>query len=427
MGPYRTPGEQPAVSSGPARIPIRYACDCTESGYGYAARGNLRALELLGWDRYHVRVVPAVFWKQDAGEAPDRDWLTETYLDAYERRPEPDRGINIVHAHPCHLGMFWSAGWYNIACTAWETLSLPQGTYPVAAGTRTDRTVLDTINDCYDEVWVPAEHVKKVFEGSGVKKPIFVVPHALLPELLEREPRTDSPVIPKIHPAASGEKGGEACRFYSIGSWDLRKDPMALLRAYWTVGWKIYDPVELLLHTQGGGKDQQQEIQALRGAMPDWSDLPSMSPCSGRRSYSWVLDVHRGGHVFVTSSHGEAFCLPAVEALAMGNLVVGAKGPLAHLQWAMDEGFVVGIDCHEADIAIMPEHAGYELGQKWWDMELAALSTGLREALQRAQEGLLPLAEGAEETRRRYSVERTAEAIRPRLEEAQRVLKAKEW
>jgi len=406
-------------------IPVRFACDCTQSGYGNAARGYLRALEHLGWDRNHVRVVPAVFWRQEALDAPDNDWLRKTYLDAYDGRPEPEMGINVVHVHPCYLGRFWSAGWYNIAVTAWETNQLPSAKYPGVAGAK-ERTVIETLNECYDEIWVPTERVKKTFTDCGVTKPITVVPHALLPELLERAPRTEGPVVPELHPKATGQPGS-ACRMYTIGTWDPRKDPMTLLQAYYRTGWKIYNAVSLLLHASNNGREQQWDVENLRNTQPDWADLPSMSLCSGEKDYGWVLDVHSGGHVYVTATHGEGFCLPAVEALAMCNLVMGPKEPLSHLQWAIDAGFFVPIECHEEDIAVMPNHAGYEMGQTWWGTQLTDLTDGLKKAWELAREGLLPLAEGAEEARKRYSVEAVAAVIKPRLEEAQRVLKGKEW
>ena len=410
---------------------IRYACDCTSSGYGHAARGNLHALASLGWDRHHVRVVPAVFWKQGAMEAPENDWLKRTYLDAYDDRPDPETGINIVHTHPCYLGLFWSAGWFNIAVTAWETNQLPQQTYPGPAGAR-DRTVIETLDECYDEVWVPTEAVAEVFRSNGVTTPVFVMPHALLPELIDRPPKTVGPEVPEFHPKAvcgtNGEPGGGSpCRFYTLGTWDLRKDPVRLLQAYYKTGWKIFQPVELLLHATNNSNEQQHDIQDLRAAMPGWADLPSMRPSSGVKSYRWVLDVHEGNHVYVTATHGEGFCLPAVEALAMGNLVVGPRGPLAHLDWAAKAGLAVLVDTEESDIAIMPEHAGYEVGQTWWSASAFGLAGGLCSALELAREGLLPLQEGAEEARKRYSVEALAALMRPRLEAAESALAARSW
>lgn len=404
--------------------PIRYACDCTYSGYGYAARGYLRALEALGWDRSHVRVVPAVFWRQEAHDAPEQDWLRKTYLDAYDDRPAPDIGINVVHVHPCWLGMFWASNWYNIAVTAWETNQLPRGTYPCAAGTQ-DKTVIETLNERYDEVWVPTPAVREVFLSSGVTTPVFVVPHALVSELLA-EPKTESPVIPEQHPAVA-DGPGVPCRFYAIGSWDQRKDPTALLQAYWRTDWKVFDPVSLLLHTSKDGLGAQADVSALRCAVQDWSMLPSMSLSTRERKPTWVADLHKRSHVYVTATHGEGFCLPAVEALAAGNLVMGPRGPLSHLDWAAEAGFAVLLDSVEQDIAVMPSHAGYEIGQTWWTVPSKVISRGFREAFDRVKNGLLPLSEGAEEARKRYSVESAAALIKPRLEEAERVLASRQW
>jgi len=409
---------------------IRYSCDCTESGYGYAARGYLRALEACGRDNKMVRVIPAVFWRgPEAAQAPENDWLYQKYLMNFDGKPDPETGINVVHVSPTHLGMFWAANWYNIACTTWETSKLPEGIYANCAGSK-PRTVVQTLNECYDEVWVPTPRVRDVFVASGVTKSIVVIPHALLPELLDVDPRESRPEVGKLHPKID-DSGGRPCRFYCPGSWDMRKNPQAVLRAYYQTGWTIASPVELLLHTQDNTGAIQRDVEAIRAACPQPYDMPSMEPSNGRRSYNWMLEVHRIYDVLVTASHGEGFCLPALEALAMGNLVVGTREVLDHFEWAVNEGWVLPVDSTVGDIAVMPEAAGFELGQKWFEPRIdgdgASLIGQLRGALDIAQNGLLPGPECAAEARKRYSPAAIGQLVKERMDEAERVLAQTGW
>lgn len=383
------------------------------TGYNNALRGLVRALEQLGYSPANLHVIGAVMSMhyQNLDES-DGDWLFPYIYGDWSG----DDQINIVHLYPPMVGPYWTPlnGRVNIAYCAWETDQLPKATYQKDGATR---TCIDDLN-LYDQVWVPSKFLVEVFRRSGVTKPIHVVPHALQPELLARP----------IKPAAVYEG---ARRFYYTGSWNDRKNPRGLLRAYFATNWTPVD-ASLLLHVTPHTRDlaaveahafiAKEQVKQLVEAYPGIS--AGFGLLTTPRPYSWVLDFHTQNDVFVTASRGEGFCLPALEALAMGSGVIGS-GP-----WAEDLAAAIGelrvgalyiVPSQKVEITPMPECRGYELDQQWWEPSREAFTGSFLGA------PIVGRPEVAQRVRDLFSPTAISRIVAERLEEANEMLQRTGW
>lgn len=385
---------------------IRMFCDLNYgTGYNNAARGLVQCLEALGYNPSSLHLVGAVTSTYYA-EFETADWLRPYVYGEWEG----DEDVNLVLLNPGMVGDYHTSigGRYNIAYCAWETNALPQAVFTING---VERTVVGDLNR-YDEIWVPTSHVKKVFLNSGVMKPIHVVPHALQRCWLNTPPRRE---------------GGPITRFYSIGSWNARKNVEGLLQLWFASGFHVESKVNLVVHCVPSTRDMQAvraaSFIAQEGAKnlymsantPD--ALPPFGLLCTPKPFADIINLHRSNHVFVTVSRGEGFCLPVVEALAMGNHVI-ASGPwLDDLVENLGEGLAPTMIFRPSTdlvpITPMPECRGYELDQEWWEPNRHDFLDVLRKWAM--SDALHP--DFVAHVRQCYSPQRIADtAIRPRLE-----------
>jgi glycosyltransferase involved in cell wall biosynthesis len=401
---------------------IKYHADLSPSGYGMAARGYIQAFKAIGIgpeDLLPIATISAIPGAADVGNDPGDRWL----INKYQRpRDFPAEGcVIIVHLHPPvipRIHDYCRDGCYNIAITAWETDKLPAVNIPDSHGR--NLTTANHLNR-FNEVWVPTLRVKEALIRSGAAEvPIFVIPHAILPALLTREPRVGWPKVPEIHPHFGEE--GEVVQFYYIGSWDERKNTEALLEAYFLTGWTPADPVEFHFHCVPAHREMgallasqdrvATDLQRIVNAMPKPQDLPLFSPHTSPKTYSDVLDFHSQGHVFITASRGEGFCLPALEALAMGNLIAGPKTVLGHF----GEAVFCPVPDRSVPVRAMSDVFGYELGQKWHEPSPDGLVSMFEESFKAVKQGALNQRPLTKRIRDEYSPEAIGGLIKQRLE-----------
>lgn len=419
--------------------PIRIIADISYgTGYNNATRGLVQALEVLGLGPEQVRVIGGVASTNTYyDDATDR--FTEyIFCPAW---PGEDK-ISITHLNPSLAGLFCSPlnGRYNIAYVSWETDRLPR----IVAQINGQRHSATEDLNRFDEVWVPARFLVEVLQRSGVTKPIFVVPHVLQRELLD-------------WPGPLRDGADARFLFYFIGSWNARKNPQQLLRTYLSLGWTRLDPVMLTLRVSPPTRDLADieahgfvasgEIKALLAAMPDSDTSAAFGLLTAPRRYSDIVDQHRNSHCFVTLSNGEGFGLPAVEALAYGNTVIGGGPWLDDIQQRIVE--VGGCSAADVDAVLrrvpytagpitpMAECRGYELDHKWWVPDVAAAAAEMRSAYAARGSSMMMVGETLDDadavrarvahaTCKAFSPETVAEIVRQRLEHAVEVT-SKVW
>jgi glycosyltransferase involved in cell wall biosynthesis len=435
------------------KFPImRYICDTQDSGYGNAARGYIQALKTLGIDGSICRVVPVMaptaapapmdvpeeshgpFTPQAAAGAPGVGaavggvFESDDPFNPYIMGSWPgDDLINIVHLNPGMAHTYYTpiGGRYNILVTAWETDRLTRRSYKLGGE---ERTMVQDVND-FDEVWVPTTSLKSIFEASGVTKPIFVIPHAIREEVLAIPPKKTGKPIGKDVPVG----------FYAVGPWNARKNHVDLIRAYWATRWSIQDRVRLQLFTLPVLRDTSSveahewiandAIRNLKEAAPQNKlDLPALNLMAAPRRYmQHIKQAHIANHVFITASRGEGFCLPALDAAALGNHVVGGFPALKDLA-EHAPGLVTVLGSRKVPITPMPEVSGYEIDHEWWESslyELTAEFVALRQWVQ--NDGDLSMDQEVQAVRDNYCPVTIGKLIQARLEHAADVVESSGW
>ena len=275
-----------------------------QSGYAEAARNYILALHQLG-----VPVTVEAIRHNDQQPDLGRDGevlasLVDRPID-YDRivlHDTPDTWAHRLRAEPPGIGI--------VGCTVWET----SGLHPL--WTKACNLV--------DEVWVPSRWNAEVFERSGVRVPIDVMPHCM-----------EAPDAAGVAPLELPGVPDGAFVFYSIFHWHERKNPIGLLAAYFAAFSGVHDVV-LVLKTYfdwalpAGSADPkersdaqrlQDEVAAFKRRMK-LVHYPRVVGVTGILGRGAIQALHRRGDAFVLLQRAEGWGLPHFEAAGMAKPVV---------------------------------------------------------------------------------------------------------
>lgn len=343
-------------------LKVKYHCHFGQlTGYARAAHDYLLALDNFT----DVELSIAPFNMEHSPAWPD----LESRYDDLERRVGAEMNypdVEIFHASPVALaGHPWpeNARGRAVAMTTWETNTLPEGL----------RTGLAR----YEGVIVPSRFCADVV-GLGA----VVVPHTFDPEFWD----------PGIHTCGETEDSEDDTEpfytFYSLGAWNERKNPIGLLKAYFSA-FSIEDAVRLVIYSHNADFGAVKSL-IVRSRIPK-EELPRLIiPAKDRLTEAELLDFHRGGRCFVSATRGEGFGLGSFEAAIMGNHVImpmfgGQEEYMKHL-WS-SFGFVG----HQATPVFPGERIegnaiksdylpGADCKQLWAEPNLWSLGNRMREA-----------------------------------------------
>lgn len=247
------------------------------SGYGYAARGLYRAA---------AELKPTAVWAAKDGIQDPRLWSEPTALwresaDVWLHPLPPDHMDLDLKGR--HVGAFF-----------WETDRVPAGW----------RDVLRRL----DEVWVPSRFLLDVLRESGIETPAAHIPLPVDTEVYAPGPRRLG-----IDPTWTA--------FLYVGTWDPRKRPDLLVRAF-SKAFKSSDRTILLLKCYMTGDPRRDQELLERWIAEARQGDAHIRGIGGVRSDAEMLDLYRSASVFVTASRGEGYCLPAVQAMSCGKPVI---------------------------------------------------------------------------------------------------------
>lgn len=219
----------------------------------------------------------------------------------------------------------------------------------------------------FGQVWVPCERNKRALLDSGVER-VHVVPH---PADLARG---QAVYLRKVQLQQQGPAQGPFV-FYHIGKWEARKNQFAMLRAFLRA-FTPQDNVAFLLKTSRFGhyKDYPDgPTQALAALTAEacvraqgWtaeSIQRAIRLNTDTLPEERILDLHAVGACYVNVGHGEAFDLPAADALAAGNQILhtGFGGTEDYVERNHPRARVWS----DAD-GTVPCHGGYRWGTARW-------------------------------------------------------------
>jgi len=267
------------------------------TGYGRAARELARAMDIA-----RVELDLRTVGPRDAGWSLEAEGLPSHEI------PDPDAVI--VHTLPgdCHRvleieGLRRGAGPKLVAYTTWEALTAPP-------------EVLQPLVESFDQIWVPSASTAASLatalprtSAHGEPEMIRVIPHCY-----------DDCADP---PAPASPPDAERFRFYWIGAWTARKNPGGLIRAF-ALAFPAGSRAELVLHSPGCSMDAF--VAALAATGLQQHELPPIVLSRQHLTEGSLAALHRESDCFVTAARGEAWNLPAFDAMLAGRHVIAQYG-----------------------------------------------------------------------------------------------------
>lgn len=263
-----------------------YGHNGSGSGYGRAADEMVEALASAGAELEVRPLAPPASWNGAA--AVSRFFKTDDHL------TPPDRII--VHTLPLDIGRAIGAmpsDVLTVAYTTWEALQVPKPAM---------RSIADA-----DALWVPSKATLRAFARLPVitPVPVFLMPHAY-------DESRDY--------AYTGERPDRPFTFYYVGAWTARKNPGGLVRAFCSEFTRS-DDVQLLLQCRGVGREILAGALAATGLPQEETPRVQISNKELTETELWGLHGAMGD-VFVSATRGEAWNLPAFEAMLAGRHII---------------------------------------------------------------------------------------------------------
>ena len=340
------------------------------SGYGQAARAYIHALHAAGIQLSVTDLSPHA--------RQVRDPLVESLTGKTVKED-----FHLFHGIPA----VWAQKAFRmhnaIAMTVWETDSMP---------TQWCNTLNHTL-----EIWLPCDFNTAVF-GPRLTKPVFKLPHALVP------PRDPGHVAPRFH------VNPEDFIFYSIFEWQDRKSPSEQLHAY-LKAFAEDGPHVLILKANPGA------VKAARSALDEARRATGSKARVSIHCEAWseaeVELLQRRGDCYVSLHRGEGWCYPLFEAACAGKPVVatGYSGPLEYLSAETHQLVSYKL------ASVRQRFAFYHPGMRWAEPDLDDAVRRLRWVYENRDAARESAGSIADDIRRRHSIEAIGAAAKARLQE----------
>lgn len=271
------------------------------SGYGWANKQTFLALLATGYT-ITTQIINTPMSRHEYSVDPTYKQAVAHQALFAKQRVKPD--INIVQLVPVFVNHFFVKGTYNILYFFWETDRICQDW-------------VDTINDSIcDEVWVPCPSNFAALVNSGVRKPIKIIPQYTPVEMMPEEEAR------KLLPIPNEQK----YNFYSTFQWTERKNPKALLRAYFEE-FEEKDNVQLVLKTYGPSPftDKRWIKETIIEMKNQYVDAPPVFYLGDLLKPNEVNAIHPQCQCYVYCGRGEGWNIPLVEAMTYEKQIITTK------------------------------------------------------------------------------------------------------
>ena len=263
------------------------------TGWANACAGNILALDAAGVD-----VVPrAISFETQDKNYPTR--IVELEKQHKNRSSNCDCDVVIQHTLPhlyCYNSSYKNIGFcdtesHNFSTTGWQ--------YSI---------------NMMDELWVPSQQNVEAAKRSGVTIPIKIVPHSVD---ISQYKNTEGDKIQQM----------DGCfTFGFVGEFMERKNVKALIQAF-HIEFGTREPVNMFIKTSRVSLEMVQDYctQVKKGLKirKDYKKEIVVAGIMPKQDYISVLSQV---NCFVMPSRGEAFCIPALEAMALGVPSIYTEG-----------------------------------------------------------------------------------------------------
>lgn len=327
------------------------------TGWSHAAIDYILSMDSVGID---VVCRPIKLNSVDA-EIPER---------IKELEAKSSKGCDIVIQHVLpHMSNYDGRFKKNIILYATETSNFINTTWA-------------TKINCMDEAWVISGQSKAASRASGVKVPIFKINHAI----------NTSKFLQNIEPLGF-EQLKDTFVFYFIGEPTRRKNLAALIKAFHTE-FDNSEPVSLMIKC---GSDSSQEatkkvadyIAEIKDGLKLYANREGYKKdliITGHFNEMEMLRLHATGNCFVMPSYGEAWNIPASEALAIGNTPIVTKSTGMDEYITNNNGYLVD-SIEEPCFGVMDTFTDiYTAKEKWRSISVNHLMENMRRAYSNREE-----------------------------------------
>ncbi|MBP1153350.1 MULTISPECIES: glycosyltransferase family 4 protein [unclassified Paenibacillus] len=334
------------------------------SGLGIASREYVLALQRQGVD---VKV-----------DGRSHQWTrnqsrTNTPITKFAQKPyaQNKRRVLIHHGPPSTINLKEERKRFDhiILNTVWETTKIPNQWLP-------------NINK-FDAVCVPSRHNKAAMRNSGVKIPIFIVPHGVHSYIYTPKNR-------KIRLIKTSGK----FTFVSVFGFQHRKNPEALLRAYWKE-FSPADRVALVIKTNGYSRTEtanwiKNKIHNYKKKLGIRKPTAPIAIIAQHLRPQQLKGIYTLGSAFVLPTRGEGVGLPFLESLSSGVPVI-TTGWGGHMDFLHSgNSFFIRYQLKPPAISMNSNHAisrsfrylFAQKGQRWAEADIQSLQRQMRLAYQ---------------------------------------------
>lgn len=261
------------------------------SGYGEASRHDVKALVGAG-----INVtIEAPTYTREQSDYGELSTLCKNLVDK-----NIGYRVKVIHTTPNVYPQFFEPDKYHVGRVFWETDKLP-------------KEFADQVAKC-DEIWTGSQFNKKAIEKSGIKVPVFIVPECIDTDL-------DIKAIKPYH-----VENQDTYKFYSVFEWIERKNPQALLQAYWEEFTKG-ENVSLTLKTYRNNfmskhfGDINGQIRLVKKQL-QFEQYAPVYLYKHLMDREQVYRLHKTMDCFVSAHRGEGWGVPQMEAMLMEKPVI---------------------------------------------------------------------------------------------------------
>lgn len=233
----------------------------------------------------------------------------------------------------------------------------------------------------FDAVCVPSIQNRQAMRASGVKVPIFIVPHGV----------DSNKYKPSNRKLPLREAKGKFV-FVSIFGFQHRKNPEALLKAYWEE-FSSADNVILVIKTNGYASYENEQwirnrIQTYKQRLGITKKTAPVVIISRQLNPIQLKEIYTLGHAFVLPTRGEGVGLPFLEALSSGIPVI-TTGWGGHMDFVTSKNsFLVQYHLKSPMVSMNSRHSisrpfrslFAEKGQLWAEVDSSSLKRQMRAA-----------------------------------------------
>ncbi len=307
-----------------------------------------------------------------------------------------DYKIQILHTTPNVYKQYMEPGKYHIGRAFWET----------------DKVPLDfALNlQLMDEIWTGSKFNAQSMRNAGITKPIYIIPEAI--DIVA--PIADPYIIPDQN----------TFKFYSIFEWTERKNPTALLKAFY-LEFQNNENVMLAIKTYIDNFTPEKKVEIRNHirrvkAGLNLQKYPKVYIYTNLMDRHQVYRFHNTFDCFVSAHRGEGWGIPQMEAMLTGHPIISTSCGGIH-EYLTDQKDALLVPYQLVQLqANNRNKQWYTPDQKWAECDIEVLRQKMRFVYQN-QDKAREIGLAAKQTViNKFSFKTVGALMKARLEEIER-------